>query len=64
MSIPFSVIASHGISVTTYGVLDNALRGSIISKDIANILCLEEQKELVSVNTVMEKTEEEFDFDF
>ena len=64
MSIPFRVIASHGISVTTYGVLDKALRGSIISKDIANILCLEEQKELVSVNTAMEKTEEEFDFDF
>ena len=64
MSIPFRVIASHGISVTTCGVLDNALRGSIISKDIANILCLEEQKELVSVNAVMEKTEEEFDFDF
>ena len=60
--VPVRVIAPHGNSVTTYGLLDNASRGTIISKDVANILCLEGQKELVSVNTIMEKREEEFEF--
>ena len=60
--VPVRVIAPQGNSITTYGLLDNASRGTIISKDIANILCLEGQKELVSVNTIMEKTEEEFEF--
>ena len=52
--VPVRVIAPQGNSITTYGSLDNASRGTIISKDIANILCLEGQKELVSVNTVLE----------
>ena len=56
------MIAPQGNSITTYGLLDNASLGTIISKDIANILCLEGQKELVSVNTIMEKTEQEFEF--
>jgi len=60
--VPVRVIAPQGNSITTYGLLDNASRGTIISKDIANILRLEGQKELVSVNTIMEKTEEEFEF--
>ena len=60
--VPVRVIAPQGNSITTYGLLDNASRGTVISKDIANILCLEGQKELVSVNTIMEKTEEEFEF--
>ena len=60
--VPVRVIAPQGNSITTYGLLDNASRGTIISKDIANILCLEGQKELVSVNTIMEKTEEKFEF--
>ena len=60
--VPVRIIAPQGNSITTYGLLDNASRGTIISKDIANILRLEGQKELVSVNTIMEKTEEEFEF--
>ena len=60
--VPVRMIAPQGNSITTYGLLDNASRGTIISKDIANILRLEGQKELVSVNTIMEKTEEEFEF--
>ena len=42
--IPIRVIAPQGNSITTYGLLDNASRGTIISKDIARILCLEGQK--------------------
>ena len=47
------VIAPHGNSITNYGLLDNTSQGTIISKDIVNILSLEGQKELVSVNRIM-----------
>ena len=60
--VPVGVIAPQGNSITTHGLLDSTSRGTIISKDIANILRLEGQKELISVNTIMEKTEEEFKF--
>ena len=60
--VPIKVIATNGSSLTTYGLLDNASRGTIIRSDFANSLGLKGQKELVSVNTVMEKTNEEFEF--
>ena len=60
--VPITVIATNGSSLSTYGLLDNASRGTIIRSDVANSLGLKGQKELVSVNTVMEKTNEEFEF--
>jgi len=54
-----NVIAPNGSALTTYCLLDNASRGSIISSDVANTLGLKGRRELVSVNTVMEKTNEE-----
>ena len=47
------VIAPNRSALPTFGLLDNASRGTIISSDIANTL------ELVSVNTLMEETNEE-----
>ena len=46
--VPVRVIAPKGNSVTIYGLLDNASRGAIVNKDIANILCLEGQKKTCS----------------
>lgn len=51
--VPVKVIAPNGSALTTFGLLDNASRGTIISSDIANTF------ELVSVNTLMEETNEE-----
>ena len=53
---PIKVIATNRSSLTPYGLLDNASRGTILRSDIANRLGLKGRKELVSVNTVMEKT--------
>ena len=44
--VPVSVIAPQGKSISTYGLLDNASRGTIISKDMANILRLRGKKSL------------------
>ena len=45
----------------TYSMIDNGLRGTVISSDIAKSLNLEGQKEHVSVSTLMGKTDEEFE---
>ena len=58
--VPVKVIAPSGSSLTTYAFLDNASRGAIISKNIANSLGLKGPLQLVSVNTVLEKTSEHF----
>ena len=58
--LPVKVIAPNGCVLSTYGLLDNASRGTIISSDVANTLGLKGRRELVSVNTVMDKTNEEF----
>ena len=57
--VSVNVIAPNGSTLTTYGLLDNASRGTIISSAVANTLGLKGRRELVSVNTVMEKTNEE-----
>ena len=54
--VPVKVIAPGGSSLTTYVLLDNTSRGTIISKNIANSLALKGPLQLVSVNTVVEKT--------
>ena len=58
--LPVKVIAPNGCVLTTYGLLDNASRGTIISSDVANTLGLKGRRKLVSVNTLMDKTNEEF----
>ena len=58
--LPVKVIAPSGASLTTYTLLDNASRGTIISKNIANSLGLKGPPQLVTVNTVVEKTSEHF----
>ena len=58
--VPVKVIAPSGSSLTTWAFLDNASRGTIISKNIANSLGLKGPLQLVSVNTVVEKTREHF----
>ena len=58
--VQVKVIAPSGSSLTTYALLDNASRGTIISKNIANSLGLKGTLQLVSVNTVVEKTSEHF----
>ena len=58
--VPVKEIAPSGSSLTTYVLLDNASRGTIISKNFANTLGLKGPLQLVSVNTAVEKTRENF----
>ncbi|CAH3118430.1 unnamed protein product [Porites lobata] len=58
--VPVKVIAPGGSSLTTYALLDNASRGTIITKNIANSLALKGPLQLVYVNTVVEKTSKHF----
>ena len=58
--MPVKVIAPSGSSLTTYALLNNASRGTVISKNIANSLGLKGTLQLVSVNTVVDKTSEHF----
>ena len=51
--VPVKVIAPSGSSLTTYALLDNASRGTIIS-------ILKGPPQLVTVSTVVEKTSEHF----
>lgn len=53
-------MAPSGSSLITYTLLDNAPRGTFICRAIANSMGLKGQGQLVSGNTVVEKTDEEF----
>ena len=53
--VPGKVIAPSGSSLTTYALLDNASRGTIIARTLRR-----DWLHLVSVNTVVEKTSEHF----
>ena len=59
--VPVKLIAPNGsaLTIATYGLLDNASRGTVISSDTANTLGLKGKRELVCVNTLMEETNEE-----
>ena len=48
-------------SITTYGLLDNGSRGTMISSDVANELGLKGRKEVVSVSTLLQQDDEEFE---
>ncbi|PFX27060.1 hypothetical protein AWC38_SpisGene8268 [Stylophora pistillata] len=45
--IPVKISSSDGKSITTYGLLDNGSRGTMISSDVANELGLKGRKEVV-----------------
>ena len=59
--IPVKISSSDGKSITTYGLLDNGSRGTTISSDVANELGLKGQKEVVSVSTLLQQEDEEFE---
>ena len=59
--VPVKIITLNGNCLTTYGLLDNASRGTVISSDIAKKLELKGQKEMISFSTLMEKSEEEIE---
>ena len=59
--IPVRILSSDGKSITTYGLLDNGLRGTMISSEVAKELGLKGQKEMVSVSTLLQQEDEEFE---
>ena len=59
--IPVKISSSNGKSITTYGLLDDGSCGTMISFDVANELGLKGQKEVVSVSTLLQQEDEEFE---
>ena len=59
--IPVKIFSSDGKSITTYGLLDNGSRGTMISSEVAKELDLKGQKEIVSVSTLLQQEDEEFE---
>ena len=59
--IPVRILSSDGKSITTYGLLDNGSRGTMISSEVAKELGLKGQKEMVSVSTLLQQEDEEFE---
>ena len=59
--IPVKISSSDGKSITTYGLIDNGSRGTMISSDVAKELDLKGRKEVVSVSTLLEQEDEEFE---
>ena len=59
--IPVKISSSDGKSITTYGLIDNGSRGTMISSDVAKELGLKGRKEVVSVSTLLEQEDEEFE---
>ena len=55
------ILSSDGKSITTYGLLDNGSRGTMISSEVAKELDLKGQKEMVSVSTLLQQEDEEFE---
>ena len=56
--IPVKVLLSDGKSITTYGLLDNGSRGTMIGSEVAKELDLKGQKEIVSVSTLLQQEDE------
>ena len=59
--IPVKISSSNGKSITTYGLIDNGSRGTMISSDVAKELDLKGRKEVVSVSTLFQQEDEEFE---
>ena len=59
--VPAKVLSPQGVSVTTYGLLDNASRGTMISSELADELNLKGRKEAILVNTLLQQESQEFE---
>ena len=59
--IPLKISSSEGKFITTYGLLDNGSRGTMISFDVAKELGLKGRKEVVSVSTLLQQEDKEFE---
>ena len=59
--IPVKISSSDGKSITTYGLIDNGSRGTMISSDVAKELDQKGRKEVVSVSTPLQQEDEEFE---
>ena len=59
--IPVKILSPDGKSITTYGLLDNGSRGTMISSEVAKELELKGQKEMVSVSTLLQQKDEEYE---
>ena len=62
--IPVKILLSDGKAITTYGLLDNGSRGTMISSEVAKELDLKGQKEMVSVSTLLQREDEDFEVAF
>ena len=62
--IPVKILSSDGKSFTSYGLLDNGSRGTMISSEVAKELDLKGQKEMVSVSTLLQREDEDFEVAF
>ena len=59
--IPAKISSSDGKLITIEGLLDNGSRGTMISPDVAYELGLKGRKEVVSVGTLLQQEDEEFE---
>ena len=59
--VPVKVLSPQGVSVTTYVLLDNASRGTMISSELAKELNLRGRKETILVNTLLQQESQEFE---
>ena len=55
------ILSSDGKSITTYKLLDNGSRGIVISSEVAKELLMKGQEEMVSVSTLLQQEDEEFE---
>ena len=59
--IPVKISSSEGRFITTYGLLDNGSDGTMISSDVAKELGLKGSKEVISVSTLLQQEDKEFE---
>jgi hypothetical protein len=59
--VPVKVLFPHGVSVTTYALLDNASHGTMISSELAKELNLRGTKGTILVNTLLQQESQEFE---
>ena len=59
--VPVKVLSPQVVSVTTYALLDNASRGTMISSELAKELNLRGRKETILVNTLLQQESQEFE---
>jgi hypothetical protein len=59
--VPVKVLSPQGVSVTTYALLDNASRGTMISSELAKELNLRGRKQTILVNTLLQQDSQEFE---